>query len=96
MISITAADGRLLVAAYGPLDAGSVEVFQQVVADAIEQSEGADLVEIDVRCVPSISPEGLALIARLVERGVRLWADELQIDARPVCGDVRCTGTGVT
>ena len=96
MISVSAADGRLIVAAHGPLDAGSVEVFQQVVAAAIDQSEGADDVEIDVRCVPWISREGLALIARLVERGVRLWADELQVDAPRLSGDVRRTGTGAT
>jgi hypothetical protein len=92
-ICVSAVDERLLVSAHGALDATSVEAFRDVVTTAIDQVERAENVEIDIRRVPSCSPEGLGLIARLVERGVRLWTDELEMQVPPEGHAVRFTGT---
>jgi hypothetical protein len=92
-ICVSEVNERLVVSAHGALDAGSVEAFHDVVATAIDQVERAENVEIDIRCVPSCSPEGLGLIALLVERGVRLWTDELQIHIPPARHAVGFTGT---
>jgi hypothetical protein len=92
-ICVSAVNERLLVSAHGALDASSVEELRHVVVTAIDQVERAENVEIDIRRVPSCSPEGLGLIARLVERGVRLWTDELQIQVPPEGHAVRFTGT---